>query len=168
MDLSDIGTAASTIATIVAAVFTVASFFKKQPVPPMRSGVAQPIANSGKRYVFVVAALAVASWCAVVFDYYERHSNRDFSYSAVVNSWGINGSPPSYYLVANANALSDYKSKFKLMLILRVPYGDVDRMTDSRIEKSALYTIVAPAVTLLHVVPSGMRLEFELANSPGT
>jgi hypothetical protein len=157
MTWSDAGTVASTLATIVAAGFTVASYFKKPPpMQPMRKGTAvQPPANN-KQFVLIVGALALFSWCAVAFDYYERHQDRNFAYTAVVNQWGISN-PLSYYLEANTAPLVELKHTQKLMLILRVPYGDVDRATDKRIEKSGTYTITGNAVMLVHGSSGSLR-----------
>lgn len=156
MTWGDVGTLASTLATIVAAGFTIASYFKKPQVQPVRRGSSPVPPANGKRYVLIVGILALLSWCAVAFDYYERHRSRDFAYAEVVNRWGIN-SPLSYYLEANTKPLSEFKSTYKLMLLLRVPFGDVDRITDKTIEKSGLYTITGTAVMLLHASTGNLK-----------
>jgi hypothetical protein len=43
--------------------------------------------------------------------------------------------------IVNSRSLLKYKDHFKMMLIVRVPYPDIDNMTDTAMEKSALYTI---------------------------
>lgn len=48
----------------------------------------------------------------------------------------------------NSKSLVDDKDHFHLMLILNVPYPDIDPMTDFYIEKSATYTITGGIITL--------------------
>src|SRR5262245_42741002 len=142
MTWTDVATAASTIATVVAAVFTVLAFFKGAP------GKRAALGASSKTSIVLVAILAILSWVAVAFDYAERH-RRPFAYTAVVKQWRV-AAPLSYFLEANATALFEFKSSHNLMLILCVPYADTDRMTDKLIEKSHPYTIVGNAIMLAH------------------
>ena len=57
----------------------------------------------------------------------------------VINGWGQRGG--SMFIQVNSRLLLDYKDHFKMMLIMAVPYPDVDRATDTAIDKSALFTI---------------------------
>ncbi|MEZ0220346.1 MAG: hypothetical protein ACAH22_08630 [Tardiphaga sp.] len=150
MTWSDAASAASTIATIVAAGFTIAEFFRK------RARGTRAAAWPSKAPIVIVAVLAVVSWGAVAFDYFDRHS-RPFAYSAVINQWGI-AAPLNYYLEANTSALSEYKATHKLMLILRVPFAEFDRMTDKNVEKSGLYSISGGPVMMAH--PTSGKLRF--------
>ena len=60
--------------------------------------------------------------------------------------WGR--APDSYYAFVNSHALLEYKDTFKFMLILSVPYSDVDRMTDTRIAKSKMFTITGDTIMI--------------------
>ena len=150
MSWTDIATASSTIATIIAAIFTVLAFFKRPSAKGATTG------RASKASILSMAVLALVSWIAVAFDYFERHS-RPFAYNAVLNQWGV-AAPLSYFLEANVTALAEYKSSERLMLILRVPYAEADRMSDRIIEKSRAYTITGNAVMLAH--PTSNKLRF--------
>lgn len=155
------------MATIVAAGFTIAEFFRKSTKTGRASG------RSSRTPIVMVATLAVVSWGAVAVDYFDRHS-RPFAYSAVINQWGV-GAPLNYFLEANTTLLSDFKGSHKLMRIVRVPFADADRMTDKNIEKSGLYTITGGAVMLAHPTSGKLRflpltptpVEFNLVLIPG-
>jgi hypothetical protein len=52
------------------------------------------------------------------------------------------------YAMVNGNLLLRYKNDYKIILIALIPYADIDKMTDTRIEKSSLYTITEGYTTL--------------------
>ena len=57
----------------------------------------------------------------------------------VAINWGAG--PTSFWMTANEKPLTDYKDKYKLILIAFVPVPHIDRMTNTNISKSNLYTI---------------------------
>jgi hypothetical protein len=57
----------------------------------------------------------------------------------VIKGWGHRGD--ALFIQVNSRLLLDYKDHFKMILIMEVPYANIDRMTDTNIEKSALFTI---------------------------
>jgi hypothetical protein len=46
----------------------------------------------------------------------------------------------------------------KMLLVLEVPYANVDKMTDNYIEKSAMFTITGERITLAIKLPTGGHL----------
>jgi hypothetical protein len=49
-------------------------------------------------------------------------------------------------------------------LVIRVPYADRDRMTDTVIEKSDLYTITVGSVVLAHLSSNILRFQIDQDN----
>jgi hypothetical protein len=77
----------------------------------------------------------------------------------VIECWGRHDS--TLFINVNSRSLVGYKDKFKMMLISKLLYTDIDKMTDTAIEKSSLFTItgdrttiaVVASTTHLRVVP---------------
>jgi hypothetical protein len=77
----------------------------------------------------------------------------------VIEGWGRHDS--TLFINVNSRSLVGYKDKFKMMLISKLLYTDIDKMTDTAIEKSSLFTItgdrttiaVVASTTHLRVVP---------------
>lgn len=64
-----------------------------------------------------------------------------------ITTYGV----PNYSMDVNTAPLKDdLGGRFKLMMIARVANGAVDRITDTGIEKSPLYTITGEPVTIFH------------------
>src|ERR1700730_8153583 len=51
-------------------------------------------------------------------------------------------------MIVNPRGLPKQREKFNLMLLVRVPFGNVDPFHDTDIEKSTLYTISDYSITL--------------------
>jgi hypothetical protein len=64
----------------------------------------------------------------------------------------------TFYMKVNTAPLSSYRNHFKLMLILRTIYANIDRMADTYIEKSAPFTIV-PNSLITIAIPRPSRLQ---------
>jgi hypothetical protein len=62
-----------------------------------------------------------------------------------------------FAIVASAPLLK-YKDHFKMMLIIEVPYADIDKMTDTAIEKSGLYTITGEVTQMAVTSIKNLRL----------
>ena len=66
----------------------------------------------------------------------------------------------SYIMKVNTKQLLQYSEAYKLAFVIRVQYADRDRMTDTAIEKSGLYTITDSTIILAH--PSSYTLRFAI------
>lgn len=125
-----------------------------------------------RRSALVVGILMLLTWAAVGWDYYDRYSHRTLATQPLVISWGATPGPdlvtgpngtlmgiPSYTMLINAHPLFEaYGEKHKAMMIVRVPYANVDRMVDTAIEKSAAYTITDSGLAISH--PGEGKLKF--------
>jgi hypothetical protein len=69
----------------------------------------------------------------------------------VIQGWGRRDS--DLFITVNSRLLLGYQNHFNMMLIVELPYSDIDRMTDTYIEKTALFSITGN-VTTMSVVPS--------------
>ncbi len=101
--------------------------------------------------------LVVLAWAAIGIDVVDRHF---FSGPPIpiVQDYGMISAVGGFYVSANTNPLLKYKDTHRLMLIMRVNYSDVDRMTDTRIEKSGLYTITGLVTQLAVILPIGFKM----------
>jgi hypothetical protein len=71
--------------------------------------------------------------------------------------WGVL-KPFTYQVTIDASQLGQFKDKYRLILVVRSSFSDVDRMTDEYLETSDLYTIEDSLMTLAH--PSSNKLRF--------
>lgn len=131
-----------------------------------RRGESRSMVSTRRWPIIGVALMTVIAWAAVGFDFYDRHFGSSLKREAIM-SWGAVGQqlhpgdpfgPPVYTLLIDGSALQEYKDKFNAMLIVRVPYSNVDRLSDPAIEKSVLYSIENGPMPLAH--PSDGRLKF--------
>jgi hypothetical protein len=82
---------------------------------------------------------------------------------AVVQAWGLDGG--AFYIVAKTDSLAKNGKLSRLMLVVRVPFADRDKMTDENIIKSQLYTISGGFMTLAIPMTSMIGLKV-LADRP--
>lgn len=137
-----------TIASTIAAIYTVLArhWPKSSDGKPRAQGV------SG-RLIGGMICLVLLSWGGVAFDLYERHAGN----GPLIYAWG-SADKGVFYITAAGNTMSQYKTLFKAMLINRVPYANVDRMTDTYIEKSQMYSITDDPITLANVGGPHLRV----------
>lgn len=64
----------------------------------------------------------------------------------IVPLWGASNG--TFQMAVQSQQFAEYKDTFKMMEILQIPYSDMDRMTDTNIEKSALFTITEQPTTV--------------------
>jgi hypothetical protein len=153
VSLADVGALIAAISTLVLAAYAALGYHM-----PRSQGVA-PSSVERTRGSFprwVVILLVALSWGGVGFDFYDRHYGGSDAPIAILQ-WGIRA-PLVYEASIDGDKLIKYKNDFKLMLIVRVPFADKDRMTDRTIEKSSLYTIEDHTMVLAH--PSSGVLRF--------
>jgi hypothetical protein len=107
------------------------------------------------RKITLLVALPVAI-SAYAIDVSERLGLIKFSErlsSDMVLSWGRTQGAFGFEMVVNSRQLIDYRDKYKMMLIVRCPYGYIDSVTDTAIEKSILYTITGDITPLVILMP---------------
>lgn len=105
----------------------------------------------------IIALFMLLTWAAVAFEYVDRnYLHAQQTYVEYMQAWGLSGN--SYLTQVDTKLLLQYSGEYKLGLIIRVPYADRDRMIDTVIEKSGLYTITGDVVVLAH--PSSNILRF--------
>jgi hypothetical protein len=66
------------------------------------------------------------------------------------------------FAAVNSAPLLKYRDHFKMMLIIEVPYADIDKMTDTAIEKSGLYTITGEVTQMAVTSIKNLRMVFPL------
>ncbi len=119
---------------------------------------------------FLPLASIVVSGC--VFGYQQLHpasildlppNAREGSPFALVQAWGLDNNV--FYMVIKTNSLLSDRKLRKLVLIVRVPFSDIDQMTDMAIKKSQAYTIIDGFMTLAVPVNNGAPWRV-LANGP--
>jgi hypothetical protein len=112
-----------------------------------------------RRHFMIMSALALLSWGAFAFDYYSRSTT---IHHEVLGSWARTG--PAFIIDVLTGNLLEYKNAHHLLLILTLPLANVDRMTDTRLAKSAEYSITGNLETLATTLPPS----FGTGIGPGT
>ena len=132
------------------------------------SGDSRRASSSGLRSawapVAAIAALVGIGWGAVALDYYDRHFGEWDLGQDFVQEMGLQP-PRTYFVTINTAKLRPYSSDYKLMLIVRAAFIDVDKMSDPRLEKSSAFTITGASVAMAVVAAGNMRLA---ASQPNT
>ena len=97
-----------------------------------------------KIIVWIALPIAIAAY---VLDVGDRLGFIGLSETGdLIPVWGEQGG--GLVMTVNSRRLRDYRDKFKMMMVLEVPYTNIDRMTDTSIAKSTTYTITGDLVTL--------------------
>jgi hypothetical protein len=113
-------------------------------------------AKPPKRPIFIIGSLMALTWLVAGFDIYDRH-NQPEDFQSSLGTYGH--SPPlTFFWVIDTGKMKKYAADYKLVLVVRGDFANIDRMTDERIEKSALYTITGSPVNLAVVVSGHLRL----------
>ena len=113
-----------------------------------------------KRPLLIMGLMVLASWGAVGIDYYDRH--HEFPEDMVLG-WGLNG-PNSFYMTVNGTYLNAYARDYKMGFILNVPYTNIDKVTDTAIGKSDLFTITSDTQNIGRVGTEWIRAPLGVAN----
>jgi hypothetical protein len=98
----------------------------------------QSITPKYRRYFATMGLLTLLSWTAFGLDYYLKRSEPIFV-DSVLGSWRFDGS--AFTIDVNGHSLLQFKASDRLLLVIRIAFSDLDRMTDTNLEKSRLYTI---------------------------
>jgi hypothetical protein len=130
-------------ATVICAVFVVLDRLQR------RDDTMSTAAQKAMRPVWFSLVFAIIACGATGLDYYDRHFSAT-DRPVEIDVWGFADNSQTYFMSFNTKALLEYKTSNKLMMVVRTAYPDRDRMTDTNIEKSGLYTIDGNPVALAH------------------
>jgi len=93
----------------------------------------------------------------------------------VVTSWGVMNNEVTsrgvmnndrvFYIAVNSRLLRDYQKDYKMMEIVQIQYTNIDRMTDTDIEKSVLYTITGDPMIVALTLSSPSHLRGSMPNA---
>jgi len=136
MNLGDIGSIASIVSLPATAVSVVAAL--RSP------GMARSL------MLIIAVPIAIAAYTIDVSDrlgWIKLSETGD-----VIQGWGRHDGG-ALFITVNSRLLLGYQDKFNMMLIIELPYTDIDKMTDTHIEKTSLFSITGN-VTTMSVVPS--------------
>ena len=140
MNLDHLGSIAS-IVSLPAAVITVVVWLQS---------------TGGRRTLILLFALPIAI-AAYTIDISDRFGWIKLSETGeLVPGWGRRDG--TLFVLVNSRLLHSYKDNFKMMLILNVAYADIDRMSDTAIEKSAMFTITGDPTNIAAPLPSPRNL----------
>lgn len=135
-----------TAATVIAAFYAALSYHRPKKLD------ADPIPKSNpRRAVWLMAFLVILAWGAAGFNFFDRHYWAA-SPQELISNYGWS-SQNAAFVATDGRFFSDLSGKFKLALILRASFANIDRMTDPFIAKSIEYTIIPEAMTLAIVAP---------------
>ena len=85
----------------------------------------------------------------------------------LILAWGSSQQSGAPYMLVNSRLLlHEYADSFKMLLVLNVPYANIDKMTDTCIEKSAMFTITGEVTTIAIKLQTPPNLRLPL--SPDT
>jgi hypothetical protein len=73
-----------------------------------------------------------------------------------LQQWGILP-PATYQVTIDSSQIIKFKDTFRVILVVRTSFSDVDRMTDEYIETSSLYTIQNSLMILAHASSNKLR-----------
>jgi hypothetical protein len=124
----------------------------------------EPKSNLPRRHFAIMGVLALISWGAIGYDFYDRRSFPPEKSEAVIQEYGL-VSPNSFRMVFDGSRLATYARDYKAALIVHVAYMNLDRMTDAAIGKSDLYTITDGFQAIAKTGTEWMRAP---AGAPGT
>jgi hypothetical protein len=146
----------STVVVTVAALATIADFGYRL-IKDRSAG--RDVASVSARYdrrLLISACLVIAAWGAAGFDWYSRHFATT-AYNDAILDWG-NEPPDVFYMTANTARLADFSATDRMMLLVRIGYTNIDKMTDTKIEKSIPFTINGEVIRMSLAGTNNLRL----------
>lgn len=160
MTSQDAAVYVSAIAAVVGAAYTALSFHRPRAAP-----VGDAPQEKRNWSPFWPVILVLVGWGAVAVNYWVgNHSpapiiptTQPDPSKVFLQTWGMLP-PATYQVTVNGAMIQQYKDKFKLVLVTRTQFSDIDRMTDTYLEKSQPYTIEDGLMVLAH--PSSNKLRF--------
>jgi hypothetical protein len=118
-------------------------------------------AKQPKRPILIIGIFMLLTWAAVGYDFYDRRHFSDEMRPSAVLGYGYNNPSSNYYMDVDTKQLEQYGDSNKLVLIVRVVYANIDRMTDKVLCKSGVYSIDGQRIKL---VAPGTALRSSLQN----
>jgi len=147
--------------TIICAIYALLSYH----FPRQTTASAQGTGPSGPK-IWLVWILTLASLAFVSFDYYDRHYQTPvFSCRDLIPDYGFTAIPNQTSDIAHAtidsSLLTQYQNDYKIFVVIRVSYSNVDEMTDTYIDKSAEFTITGnPVIIGIPIQENSSNLNF--------
>ncbi len=153
----------ATVVQVVQVGFTVAEWHRKNGHKALNTF------NKTRRMLLFMFSLTLISCAAVGLDYYIRNKPSPLD---MIASWGWGNQ--AFYIGIKTDSLSSYADDYHLLLITRIPYSNINRLTDTGILKSTLYNIDSSYMILAATMAPGLRVahpglevvEFNLALLP--
>jgi hypothetical protein len=116
-------------------------------------------AKRPRRPLFIIGTFMLLTWGAVAFDYLTRPEVPE----ADMVSYGIDPGN-HFHAIVQFRAWENYKN-FKGTLLANTIFANRDRVTDTWLAKSGLYTIDGPILVLAFVGQQGMHVAVNSKNS---
>jgi hypothetical protein len=89
------------------------------------------------------------AWAAVGYDFYDRRFSGTGTPELPGLTYGYDNPSSNYFMDVDTKELEQYGDNNRLLLVVRVVYADVDRMTDKVLSKSGLYSIDGQKIRLV-------------------
>ncbi len=126
-------------------------------------GNAASVGSSGPKLT-VVILLTIICMGGVSFDYYDRHQLAPAK--ELILDYGMSEDRHGFEASVDSSLLAEYEQSDKLLIILRVAWGNIDEMTDRAISKSAPFTITGGIITIVvPAVPGQLDMSSTVGNS---
>jgi hypothetical protein len=154
MSWAELRDTVSVIAAVIAAFYAVVAYHRPK-------GEAAPMLKEAPPGSIVPRVIICILSAIILGQAFLNYRDRGEVASDPVGTWGVSGGStpdePVYTMAVNAHDYLEYKDQYHLMLIVRIPYADIDEMSDKTIEKSALYKITDQQILLAHVSEKKLR-----------
>lgn len=123
------------------------------------------------RPIIIVGLLMLTTWMAVGWDLYGHYAVAPEAPYVAMGGWGVAPGPPAgpgvadpiYTASITTDTIKQYKKTHKLILLTRNNWATSDRLNDTEIEKSNLYTIDDGEITLQFV--GGRKIRYAQVGS---
>lgn len=152
----------STVAAVIAAIYAIVAYHRPATgTAPSKERLSSVGGSISRGIIFILSVIVLGQ---VFSNYYFKDTK---SQADPVLSYGIQPISPksfAYNMIVNGRDYLEYKDKYNLMLIVRIPYANVDKMGDTRIEKSTLYKILDEQITLALIAQN----KLVISPAPGT
>ena len=150
MNFIDLVTVVGVVAAAIGTIYAALAYHRPKAVCMHET----PEGIKNRRRTFLVVGLVLVGWGAVAVNYFQVRVRPPV---ALLQMWGMLP-PATYTITVDSSQILQYKDKFKLILITRTGFSDVDRLTDEFIEKSNPYTIDGGVMAMAH--PSENKLRY--------
>jgi hypothetical protein len=136
----------STIPGIVQAIYTALAYHRSKGRP----GTPQTRSLIRNRSIWIMGIFPVVAWLAVAYDIYDRHQ-MPTACVVCLKTYGYGGG--AIYATVDPSEIQRFADDFKLYLIARTAWPNIDEMTDVVIAKSSSYTITSQEMDMAIAKP---------------